>query len=246
MESLQELATLATATLQKDNKREKDNAAHHRGSHDASPAGAAQNKRLLLKKSASDWHVWLTIEDRTEIRRKIASAYRDACRADFEQLLETAAAIEEEWLFASAPSRLDYFKTGVQYDKRVTEKIEQLRGARLGRSGGGGGGDGGDGSVSNERGSTAAAAAAASSSGTANSSKAANLNAANAAVNGDSASSGSDGSGRTGGSGGGKRGGGSGSGSDVVKREAAAAVPNGADAPPLPPAKKQRKAESAA
>eukprot|EP00611_Tribonema_gayanum_P029961 TRINITY_DN818_c0_g1_i1.p1 TRINITY_DN818_c0_g1~~TRINITY_DN818_c0_g1_i1.p1 ORF type:complete len:224 (+),score=80.52 TRINITY_DN818_c0_g1_i1:81-674(+) len=174
MESLQELATLATATLQKDNKREKD-AAHHRGSHDASPAGAAQNKRLLLKKSASerlgasapaaqhqerlaqhqqqqhqqqhqqqrqaqqavrsnytsDWHVWLTIEDRTEIRRKIASAYRDACRADFEQLLETAAAIEEEWLFASAPSRLDYFKTGVQYDKRVTEKIEQLRGAPL-------------------------------------------------------------------------------------------------------------------
>ena len=46
---------------------------------------------------------------------------------NFDQLLDTCAAIEEEMLFSSAPSRLDYFKSGVQYEKRVGEKKVQLK-----------------------------------------------------------------------------------------------------------------------
>eukprot|EP00640_Fibrocapsa_japonica_P009763 CAMPEP_0113934842 /NCGR_PEP_ID=MMETSP1339-20121228/2102_1 /TAXON_ID=94617 /ORGANISM="Fibrocapsa japonica" /LENGTH=79 /DNA_ID=CAMNT_0000936787 /DNA_START=315 /DNA_END=554 /DNA_ORIENTATION=+ /assembly_acc=CAM_ASM_000762 len=40
-----------------------------------------------------------------------------------------ASAIEEEFLHISAPSRLDYFKNGVQYEKRVLEKKRQLSGS---------------------------------------------------------------------------------------------------------------------
>ena len=35
-------------------------------------------------------------------------------------------AIEEELLHMAAPSRLDYFKAGVQFDRRVADKRKQL------------------------------------------------------------------------------------------------------------------------
>lgn len=38
-------------------------------------------------------------------------------------------AIEEELLHISAPSRLDYFKSGCQFDKRVAEKRKQFHSA---------------------------------------------------------------------------------------------------------------------
>ena len=43
-------------------------------------------------------------------------------------------AIDEELLHISAPSRLDYFKSGCQFDKRVKEKRKQIA-AAAGESG---------------------------------------------------------------------------------------------------------------
>ena len=75
----------------------------------------------------TDWRVFLTLEDRMFIREKIKSAYKSKTTT-YEELLETCCAIEEEQLFASAPAKLDYFKSGVQYEKRVSEKRRQLSG----------------------------------------------------------------------------------------------------------------------
>jgi hypothetical protein len=75
----------------------------------------------------TDWRVFLTLEDRMFIREKIKSAYKSKT-ATYEELLETCCAIEEEQLFAAAPAKLDYFKSGVQYEKRVSEKRRQLNG----------------------------------------------------------------------------------------------------------------------
>ena len=91
----------------------------------------------------TDWHFFLTVEERNNIRASIKSAYKKKT-VTYEELLEvsdcesesrctfvhttmliysfimftlrvqTCAAIEEELVFLSAPSRLDYFKTGIQ------------------------------------------------------------------------------------------------------------------------------------
>jgi hypothetical protein len=53
---------------------------------------------------------------------------------------QTCAAIEEELVFVSAPSRLDYFKTGMQFEKRVAEKRKQFTEGPGPSTGGGTGG----------------------------------------------------------------------------------------------------------
>lgn len=59
-----------------------------------------------------DWARHVTLEERCYIRDKIKAAYvRKA--STFEELLELTCAIEEEFVFAGAPSRLDYFKSGI-------------------------------------------------------------------------------------------------------------------------------------
>mmetsp|Transcript_3650 Transcript_3650/g.14285 ORF Transcript_3650/g.14285 Transcript_3650/m.14285 type:complete len:142 (+) Transcript_3650:827-1252(+) len=60
------------------------------------------------------------------MRDKIRAAYRNACHT-YDDLLTTVVAIEEELLHISAPSRLDYFKSGCQFDKRVHEKRKQFQ-----------------------------------------------------------------------------------------------------------------------
>ena len=109
----------------------------------------------------TDWTRLITLEERRYIREKIKSAYQMKA-SSYEELLELTCAIEEEFVFASAPSRLDYFKSGtcliiglflciifkinnwhfngsyltvlhfflmegVQYEKRVAEKDNQMR-----------------------------------------------------------------------------------------------------------------------
>ena len=73
------------------------------------------------------WRTYLSIEDRQAVRKKIRSAYAKQCRT-LEELLETVTAIEEELLHASAPSRLDYFKSGYDYEHFVKLKKRQLSG----------------------------------------------------------------------------------------------------------------------
>lgn len=70
------------------------------------------------------WRKFLTLEERTSIREKIAAAYKQ-CES-FDDLLETVAAMQEELVHISAPSRLDYFKTGCQFDRLVQNKRENM------------------------------------------------------------------------------------------------------------------------
>jgi hypothetical protein len=53
----------------------------------------------------------ITLEERSYIRDKIKAAYGRKA-STYEDLLELTCAIEEEFVFAAAPSRLDYFKSG--------------------------------------------------------------------------------------------------------------------------------------
>jgi hypothetical protein len=68
----------------------------------------------------------VTLEERKYIRDKIRAAYQRKAPS-YEELLEACCAIEEEYVYIMAPSRLDYFKSGVQYEKRVAEKLSALR-----------------------------------------------------------------------------------------------------------------------
>ncbi|ETW10048.1 hypothetical protein H310_00437 [Aphanomyces invadans] len=74
-----------------------------------------------------DWRMYLTIEERQAVRSKILDAYTSTCKT-YEELLHAASAIEEELLHIAAPSRLDYFKSGFEFENRVKLKREQLQG----------------------------------------------------------------------------------------------------------------------
>ena len=76
-------------------------------------------------KPPREWRRVLTGEERTGVRAKLRAAYADQCKT-YEELLDTVTAIEEELLHMAAPSRLDYFQAGVQFDRRVADKRKQL------------------------------------------------------------------------------------------------------------------------
>ena len=78
-----------------------------------------------VRKTNVDWTRVITIEERKGIRERIKSAYQKKAPT-YEELLDVCSAIEEEFLFTSVPSRLDYFKSGVQFEKRVVEKQSAL------------------------------------------------------------------------------------------------------------------------
>lgn len=80
-----------------------------------------------LSSSSREWTKHITSDERKYIREKIKAAYLKKMANSFDDLLETCAAIEEELVFAAAPSRLDYFKSGVQFEKRVAEKRCELK-----------------------------------------------------------------------------------------------------------------------
>ena len=84
-----------------------------------------QRQRNGAAKPPLEWRRFLTVEERTGVRSKIRAAYADQCKS-YEELLDTVTAIEEELLHMAAPSRLDYFKAGVQFDRRVADKRKQL------------------------------------------------------------------------------------------------------------------------
>ena len=81
--------------------------------------------RSLGMPAPAEWRTFLTVEDRVSVRAQIRAAYLTACTT-FEELLTTAVAIEEELLHIGAPSRLDYFKNGFEFDSRVKLKRKQL------------------------------------------------------------------------------------------------------------------------
>ena len=93
-----------------------------------------QRQRNGAAKPPLEWRRFLTVEERTGVRSKIRAAYADQCKT-YEELLDTVTAIEEELLHMAAPSRLDYFKAGVQFDRRVADKRKQLAAPAAGEGG---------------------------------------------------------------------------------------------------------------
>jgi hypothetical protein len=95
-------------------------------SHGLAPAGFVR-QQSGMKSQQVDWRTYLTIEERQAVRQKIRSAYSKSC-STYKALLQTVVAIEEELLHVSAPSRLDYFKSGFDFENRVKTKRGQITG----------------------------------------------------------------------------------------------------------------------
>jgi len=87
---------------------------------------SSSSPNLSIRQCRPDWSRQISVEERQYVRGKIKASYAKRSPT-YEELLETCAAIEEEFVFMVAPSRLDYFKSGVQYEKRISEKIAQLK-----------------------------------------------------------------------------------------------------------------------
>jgi hypothetical protein len=101
--------------------------------HERSSGSHVVNASMNMPSSSrcQDWSRQISLEERQYIRDKIRAAYLKKMENSFEDLLETCAAIEEELIFSSAPSRLDYFKSGVQFERRVAEKRCQMKNPSL-------------------------------------------------------------------------------------------------------------------
>lgn len=74
----------------------------------------------------SDWTRQISIDERKSIREKIKAAYIRNISESFTEMLEVCSAVEEELLFSTAPSKLDYMKSGLQYEKRIKRKLNRL------------------------------------------------------------------------------------------------------------------------
>ena len=86
--------------------------------HSASTVAAAPG-------SAADWRVQVTVEDRIAQRRQLSASYQRHC-PDYQALLNTAVAVEEELVFAASEGRLEYFKSGLDWEGRLRVKKRQL------------------------------------------------------------------------------------------------------------------------
>ena len=103
--------------------------------------GAAGGAPLRLARQLSggraaapaEWRTFMSIEERQSVRTKIRDAYTRHAGGSFEELLDTAVALGEELLYQSAPSRLDYFRSGLEFDACVRQKRAALDGAGEGR-----------------------------------------------------------------------------------------------------------------
>jgi len=80
--------------------------------------------------TAMDWRASVSVEERINLRAKLRAAYSRHCPS-YESLLDTVCAIEEELLFACATARIDYMKSGIDWDSRIQIKRQQLRGGAV-------------------------------------------------------------------------------------------------------------------
>jgi hypothetical protein len=80
----------------------------------------AGHKRIYSSACVTDSIHLITEEDRKKLKKKILDSYKQNCES-FEDLLGLCVDMEEELLFTSAPTRLDYYKVGVKYESRVEE-----------------------------------------------------------------------------------------------------------------------------
>jgi hypothetical protein len=69
----------------------------------------------------------LTDTERGKVRKNILAAFKRQT-TNYEEVLELAVALQEESLHAWAPSRLDYIKNSVQFDRRLVEAKKKTGG----------------------------------------------------------------------------------------------------------------------
>jgi len=84
--------------------------------------GSSQNAKDQI-----DWRSFVSIEERTAVRKKLKEAYTKNC-ASYEDLISVVTAIDEEIVFASSSTRMDYFKTAIEWDNRLAIKKKVLAG----------------------------------------------------------------------------------------------------------------------
>lgn len=98
--------------------------------------------RTVLRRAPSwaagpraNWRSALAIEERDSVRTKIQKAYDKVLRFDperpeqsYNDLLRTCVAMEEQWLHMWAPGKLDYLKSGYEYEQRLRRKRDHLTG----------------------------------------------------------------------------------------------------------------------
>ena len=75
-----------------------------------------------------DWRSSVSIEEREVARKRIASAFRKA-ELSKENLIEVVAALEEELVLRSCPSRLAYVHEAAGYSKKIQKTHEMLANA---------------------------------------------------------------------------------------------------------------------
>lgn len=62
--------------------------------------------------NTSDWRSSISVEERISLRKRLRDAYQKQC-VDYQTLLDTVIAVDEELIFAAANNRLDYFKIAI-------------------------------------------------------------------------------------------------------------------------------------
>lgn len=75
---------------------------------------------------SGDWRALVSVEERITIRRRLREAYLRHCTS-YNDLLDTATAVDEELLFACSTNRIDFFKSSIDWDTRIQIKCQQLK-----------------------------------------------------------------------------------------------------------------------
>lgn len=65
--------------------------------------------------------------DRNTIKEKIKNAFKKRSNENYDELLELCTSLTEENVYFPAPSRLDYYKNGINEVKRIFEKAEEIK-----------------------------------------------------------------------------------------------------------------------
>ena len=77
-----------------------------------------------------DFRTHTTVEERLAVRAHIRAAFSDATLTrSYEELLDVASALQEEMLFVTAQSKLEFYSQGYQFPSVVEKKCKSVLGS---------------------------------------------------------------------------------------------------------------------
>ena len=88
--------------------------------------GAGSGSGAGAGAAGGDWRALVSVEERIVIRRKLRDSYLKHCPT-YQELIDTATAVDEELLFACSTNRIDFFKSSIDWDTRIQIKCQQLK-----------------------------------------------------------------------------------------------------------------------